>query len=104
MSKKRLKYDGIPDGDMTMVANVIGAEAARKLMHELPGIRIYIQRSKEYRQWYVRQYFDGGNQREIALDFGVSERVIEKDIVEIQRLRKQEREEEDRQGSLFGVL
>lgn len=103
MSKRRLKYEGVPEGDMTMVANVIGAEATRRLMHELAGIKIYIPKSKEYRLWYVQQFFEGDNQRDLSRELGVSERLIQMDVVEIQRKRRAEREE-GRQGSLFAGL
>lgn len=78
--KKRIAdghgYEGIPDGDMRLVADVLGPDAARLLMLRLPKTPIYIPQPVEFKRWYVKAHWTGDNVRELADALGVSHKTI----------------------------
>lgn len=86
---------------MMLLANVIGPDATRKVMLELPGIRLNVPKSKLFKEWYIRTHFNGANARQIGFDLGLSERRIEQYVTEM--YRKPASDTAPRQGSLFGL-
>jgi len=92
-------FEGIPDGDMMLLAKVIGPDATRKVMLNLPGIRLNIPKSKLFKEWYIRTHFTGSNARQIGFDLGLSERRIEQYVAEM--YKKPAERNVPRQGSLF---
>jgi len=91
-------YEGIPQGDMRLVADVIGADATRLLMLELPKTQIYIPQPVEFRMWYIRTHFNGENIRELADALGVSQKTI---YDYVKRMYSEKRPDGPRQMSLL---
>ncbi len=103
-SKRKLKpaqgYDGIPEGDMRLIADVIGPDAARMLMLKLGKMNFYIPQPSEFREWYVRTHFTGKNYQELAFELGVSPRTVHEYV---RKMYSRPAGDEPRQGTLFGI-
>lgn len=66
------------------LAEVIGIEAYKKLIKYYGGTSLYVQKAdsvmKDARDIELNQKFDGGNYKELAREYGISEMTI-RDIV-----------------------
>lgn len=88
------KYEGVPDGDMTEIADVFisegfdGAAIVRKLMHHFGGQTLVVP-FREYRKWYINKHFNGGNIKELAHEFRIYESTVR---VILKSLRKKKPE------------
>ncbi len=61
------------------IARIIGVDATLKLARELGGERIYLPKlTTVTRDEEIRQRYDGYNIRELAREYGLSERWIRK--------------------------
>lgn len=72
------------DDEQRELAEIIGWDAYRKLLANYAGCRIYIKKpernSKQNRDDKIRKKFDGGNYRELAKEFHLSESAVRKII------------------------
>ncbi len=69
-------YEGIPTGDMRLVADVLGPDAARLLMLRLPKTPLYVPQPEEFKLWYIRTHFTGENVVDLANDLGLSHATV----------------------------
>lgn len=65
------------DEEQKVLAELIGMEAFKKLVKAFNGTSIYIPKveslEKTVRDEMIKEEFDGGNYRELALKFGLTE-------------------------------
>ncbi len=65
------------DEEQKMLAELIGLEAFKSLVRAFNGTSIYIPKieslEKAVRDEMIKEEFDGGNYRELALKFGLTE-------------------------------
>ncbi|MBR1530029.1 MAG: DNA-binding protein [Oscillospiraceae bacterium] len=70
------------DSDQKELAEIIGWEAYQKLLVNYAGCRIYIKKpernGKQNRDEIICQKFDGGNYKELAKEFRLSESAVRK--------------------------
>lgn len=70
--------------DQRELAEVIGLDAYKKLVHFYGGSLLYVQKVdsvlKDTRDKELNEKFDGGNYKELAREYGISEMTI-RDIV-----------------------
>jgi len=72
------------DDEQKEIAEAVGWEAYQKLLFYYAGCRIYIKKpernGKQSRDEIICQKFDGGNYRELAKEFCLSESAVRKII------------------------
>lgn len=74
------------DEEQKKIASLIGMEGFRKLVRAFNGTSIYIPKieslEKTVRDGRIKEEFDGGNYRELALKYGLTETWIRNIVVE----------------------
>ncbi|MEA4825064.1 MAG: Mor transcription activator family protein [Clostridium sp.] len=82
---ERLTLEDLPDGQR-YIAELIGLENYKKLVHYFGGSDIYIQKedtlTKDIRNKEIISMFNGGNYLEIAKIFNLSERAVRQIILD----------------------
>jgi len=73
-----LTVETMPNDDLREIAELIGLDAAKKLLYYFRGCTIIVPRIgvRNALPDLVRKHYNGFNARDLALKFGVSERTI----------------------------
>ncbi len=80
------------DKDMKLVFENCGIDTVISLLEGLPSINVYISSASitKAQKAYIVKFFDGNNQKELALQIGCSERLVFKVTKEAQQQRYEE--------------
>lgn len=90
------------DKDLRLVYENCGIDTVISLLEGLPSINVYISSASvtKAQKAYIVKYFDGNNQKELALEIGCSERLVFKVTKEAQQQRYEEQRKKS-QANLF---
>ena len=94
------------DEEQKMLAELIGLEAFKSLVRAFNGTSIYIPKieslEKAVRDEMIKEEFDGGNYRELALKFGLTETWIRNIVLDKTKEIKTDRRSDEPYG-LFKI-
>ena len=78
--RKEIRIEDLPNKDLQIVAELCGLDVALSLIENLDGVNIYIPKFSFRRmiKCYVQRHYNGHNAKQLALELGITDRMVYK--------------------------